>query len=365
MKNLRVSAIILIITLAATSLYAQSVQRSNLVSDEIVEFETLMHRLQSHLDEIPFNMNRIAFYNFDIDEDTFTKSGRDYLRTRIKSEFVSHSTTGIVSVPEFESLGRLNVIGTDSTLIISSSTFTTPDETASKLLELGQKYSLDGYLEGTLQYRSREGYLLNIRLTRPSSREVVWSKNITSRNFLPEEDHDKGSLVLINIGTGLLNTNQYTFGGDSYSDDLLALDYSFALTIRQPVNHNNGGYVGLVLGAHYFNLTNLNDAVEIEGMNVFYGQVGFVLTKTLFEKNHSQTDHWVDFNLGANMYIRSESNNVFTINQSVNFNLSRNIGLSLNFNYLLGDNPSLKLEEESKQMHIKNMTYGFGILFRL
>ena len=110
---------------------------------------------------------------------------------------------------------------------------------------MSKKYGIDAFLKGNIQYRNDVGYVISLELISPQTREVLWSKSLVSKDLEPKEEPNKGKLTLIQVGASLLPTNDYLINNNSYSGEILFLDYAARIAFRQPINNKNSGYIGL------------------------------------------------------------------------------------------------------------------------
>lgn len=362
-RILQTSVIILLIavmsieTAAAQSSSEREIERR-------LEFRQLMQNLEETLAEVPFNVQRIVFLRLEHNSARFDDERISYVRDEIESVFSGQPGITILSVPELEVAPVLKISSTDTSLTVENLSPFSATSNPEDLLKIGEKYAIQGYLDGRIQYSEALGYQLNLRITRPESREVVWNKTIETRTFQPEPEKFEGKRTIIAAGAGLHSTFAYQVQGSTHGGDFLNVNYHAALTFRQGMTPRNSGYVGLSGKINFFSLISIDDDGSFEEFSKLVPEVGVTFFKTFIERSDIPNDHWIEAYLGVNMLFPPQSDNLFSVNQGVFLNLTDNLGIALDIQYLLSDEHILFDEDTNNSLILNNLGYGIRFLLR-
>lgn len=363
LKRLR-NSILLIVALGwvVPDLYAQFHERD---VERQLEFRLLMNMLDETLSEVPFNMQRIVFLRLEHNAERFSEDQITYIRDEIERVFAARPGITMLSVPELEVSPVLHITSSDTSLIVKNLSPFSATSNPEDLMRIGQKYAIQGYLSGRIQYSEAIGYQLNLRLIRPESREVTWNKTIETRTFEPEPERIEARRTIIAVGAGLQSTQNYLIQGISYGGKFLTMNYAGSITFRQPMTANNSGYIGLTGGLSFISLLNRDDDGSFTEFSKLIPSAGVTFFKTFLPRMEEPVDHWLEVYLGANMFFPSGNDNLFSVNQGFYLNLSDNLGVAVDLQYLLMDTPHIGDEETNTRLNLNNLGYGLRFLFRL
>lgn len=331
------------------------------------QLQNVLTKLKAELENVPFNIQTIATQKFSYDSVRIRDQGYKLIKHEIERVFREHGRIKVLTLQEFEAQKVLYISGTDSTLSLrNTSRSASEKENSIRLLELSQKYGIDAFMKGHIQYDYSLGYVVTLELISPTSREVLWSKSLVSKSLQPEEEPYKGKLTLIEAGASLIPTTGYQLQGAPYSGEILLFDYGFRLALRQPINNENSGYIGLQAGYHYYSvMPKGSEESDYQGFNSSVYEFGAKFYKTLAEKTEQENEYWLSLYLGPNLLIPANSPNLFGLSQGVNVNMSDNLGVALDLQYLLTSTPSIENENETKNLQLNTIGYGIKILLRL
>lgn len=334
---------------------------------QYTKLQHVMDKLKEEVENIPHTITRIATQSMSYDTTRLTPQGYRLIRHEIEGVFRDHGRTKMLSLEEFRRDKVLQVIGTDSTLSLRNTMRSADErENSIRLLELSQKYGVDAFMKGDIQYRYDVGYVIMLELISPQSREVIWSKSLVSKDLNPPKKPSGGKTTLITAGASLVPTNQYTVNGSMYGGDILLLDYSARLVFRQAINSKNSGYIGIRGGYHYYNVMPKGDEVNgYEPYDTSIYEVGAVFYKTLAEKAERKNDYWLELYVGPNLLMVSNGQNQFGLAQGINLNISENLGLALDAQYLFNQSPEIESEDQTRNIQLNTIGYGLKILLRL
>jgi len=96
--------------------------------------------------------------------------------------------------------------------------------------------------------------------------------------------------------------------------------------------------------------------------------VGAVFYKTIGDKANTENEHWVDLFVGPNLLVSTNSKNLFSLTQGINVNVSENLGVTLDVQYLFSSTPTLENGNDAtiqKTVQLNTIGYGVKVLLRL
>jgi hypothetical protein len=292
----------------------------------------------------------------------------------------------VLSPPELEPNDKLKIIGNDSTLqILNMQGRSLADVSPEMLEEISYKYGVQGLVELSLQRREPEGLVIGIRVMNPQSREVVWSNSFISNPPIVLPTLNQGSQKLVSFGITTRSSdswyrNQYSTttssndstgaGTDSTSttfshqaDTLLRqalTDFSLTFSYRQPLDLENSSYIGFTAGYHI--IRSQNRDLTLFDISLF--DLGLVYYQALSEKNPDIDEYRVVFYSKLNMQfpLGNKDGEMFMLEPGVQFNLSKNIGLSVFGNLMLAGE-TIKLPNKDRITY-KQTGIGFHAVLR-
>ncbi|MCA9731503.1 hypothetical protein KC799_05210 [candidate division KSB1 bacterium] len=128
--------------------------------------------------EVSTEMERIAVYHLKVDERYIPPALRQHIEARIADIFRTLETPVLVSLPE---LNTMKVVSTDSSFRIVN-TLPSPDE----LWKIGKRLRIDGFIDGAVTYMPGKAMLLDLKLNKVGTNEVVWSRSFAAYAEDPE-----------------------------------------------------------------------------------------------------------------------------------------------------------------------------------
>lgn len=355
---------LIIFLLSAPIVFAQPETINTKQVKAYKQLDGLLNKLKEEVENVPFNVNRIATHEISYDSTLFTRSGIQLIKNRIEGVFVEKSGVELVELDDRESNKTLHIVGSDSSLVLRN-TSNNSENNSDKLMALGEKYGIDAFLKGHVQYKESLGYIVSLQLFEPSSRSVIWSKSFVSE-YIEGEKPYKGKTVLVSTGALNTGTDAYTINGSVYQGDVMLLDYNSDFIIRQSINQDNDGYLGIGAGYHYYSLISIGEQQQnYESISTSAFDFGVLFYKTWAEKSEQKGEYWVELFLGPKMLFMANSENSLSLKQGININVAENIGIALDFNYLLTPNTNLANQDQSKNLELNSIGYGVKILLRL
>ncbi len=170
----RFAALLMLAACLASAATAQSPPQdpfapSNTGLRQIAE---IMGRLAKTMGDIPPNVDRIALTQVKVDPKDFSPGMSRYIQAQIEEVFRKEGRRTVVTAPE---LRTFRVVATDSTFKFSNTLPSMED-----LWRLGDKLRVDGYIEGSCSKSSDNDVILNLKVFRHRTGEIVWSASFVA-----------------------------------------------------------------------------------------------------------------------------------------------------------------------------------------
>lgn len=290
----------------------------------------ITQQLIPELSDLPVNIRRMAIYKINYDASSFSNETIAYIKGEIESTFRENAPVSVISPPELDPTDKLKIVGSDSALQVMNIKGRSLADMSPELLEgVAGKYSVSGLTELTIQKKQTEGLVVNIRIMSPQSREIVWSQSIAAFPVREKKEVDIGKRVVIHFGATAMENESYTSvtpPASEISVNSVSLNYNLGLRYRQPLNEDNSGYLGIFTGV---NVLKANEDTEFE--TVFW-EVGISFDHALSQKTESINDYRLMFGVDASIWMaqNNRQGNLITLNPSLMFNLTENIGFEIN-----------------------------------
>lgn len=332
--------------------------------------DQIMNQMSEELNNIPFNIRRVAVYKINYSSFRFTNEEVEYIRAEIEHALRQYAGLTVLSPPELEPNDKMKIIGSDSTLqILNVRGRSLADVSPEFLNEITGKYGVQGLVELSIQRRFPEGLVIALRMMNPNSREVVWTKSFVSNKYKVEEKIDKGKTSVIKFGAGsrtgenifypdtLFRADSTFAFGDSVVNDIV-IDLHASYTYRQPLNSDNSAYIGFTGGIH------LLRARAADEFTMTFLEFGTTYYQAISSINEDLNLYRVMFYLNGNIQfpLGSQKGEIFSASPGLLFNLSDNIGLSIYSNFILsGETITLK---NNQQVTFNKLGYGIQGIIR-
>ena len=348
--------------------------------------EKIQEQLNPSLTDFPASVRRIAIYKINYSALRFTNEEVEYIRAEVEYSMRQYAGLTVLSPPELEPNDKLKIVGNDSTLqILNMQGRSLADVSPEMLEEISYKYGVQGLIELSLQRREPEGLVIGIRVMNPQSREIVWSNSFISNPpvVLPTLNQGNQKLVTFGITTRSSDSwyrNQYatttisndttSAGADStanafshQADTLLRqalTDFSITFTYRQPLDLENSSYIGF--SAAYHIIRSQNRDLTLFDISLF--DIGLIYYQALSEKVPDIDEYRVVFysKLSTQFPLGNQKGEMFMLEPGLQFNLSKNIGLSVFGNLMLAGE-TIKLANKDRLTY-KQTGFGFHAVIR-
>lgn len=141
-------------------------------STGIRQIGEIMGRLSKTMGDIPPNIDRLALSQIKTDPKDFSPGMSRYIQAQIEEIFRKEGRRTVVTSPE---LRTFRVVATDSTFKFSNTLPTMED-----LWKLGDKLRVDGFIEGSCSKSADNDVILNLKVFRHRTGEVVWSNSFVA-----------------------------------------------------------------------------------------------------------------------------------------------------------------------------------------
>jgi hypothetical protein len=141
-------------------------------STGIRQIGEIMSRLAKSMGDIPPNVDRLALSQIKVDPRQFDPGMARYIQAQIEEVFRKEGRRTVVTSPE---LRTFRVVSTDSTFKFSNTLPSMED-----LWRLGDKLRVDGYIEGSCSKSSDNDVILNLKVFRHRTGEIVWSSSFVA-----------------------------------------------------------------------------------------------------------------------------------------------------------------------------------------
>ncbi|MBW8886407.1 MAG: hypothetical protein JF616_01510 [Fibrobacteres bacterium] len=187
-------AIALLVTFAAAAVDKPPSDPFAPSSTGLRQIAEIMSRLAKSMGDIPPNVDRMALSQIKVDPRQFDPGMARYIQAQVEDVFRKEGRRTIVTSPE---LRTFRVVATDSTFKFSNTLPSMED-----LWRLGDKLRVDGYIEGSCSKSADGDVIMNLKVFRHRTGEIVWS-------------------------------NSFVAGPNEKKPDILNLDYSVSANLRR------------------------------------------------------------------------------------------------------------------------------------
>ncbi len=346
-------------------LYAQSFE-----SGDPYLMDQIMEDMEQELNDVPANIRRVAVYKINYSSLRFTNEEIEYIRSEIEYAFRQYAGLIVLSPPELEPNDKMKIVGSDSTLqILNIRGRSLADVSPELLLEITEKYGVQGLIELSVQRRTPEGLVVALRMMNPQSREIVWTKSFVSNEKPVVEEFDKGKTHVIKFGVGsrtgnniftpdsLVARDSSFVAGDSTLSDII-VDIGATYTYRQPLNKENSAYLGFTGGFHVLRPR------EADEFKMTLLEFGVTYYQAIGQKIEDIDAYRVAFYLNGNVQfpLGKEDGQMFSASPGLLLNLTENLGIAVYSNITLsGETITL---ENTQQVTFDKLSYGIQGIIR-
>jgi len=278
--------------------------------DDVLKLaEEIFQQIPRDLSEIDPQLGRIAVYRLETDNKFISASLQEHIKSRLLEIMSQLDQPRVVSLPK---LNTLQISSTDTTFSILNS-LPTPED----VWRVGKKLRVDAFLEGNLTYIPKKALLVDLRLNRIGTNEVLWAKSYSAyeKNLkLPKINPLRKS---INAGLEIFNVDVTVPTDSLISSDFSnrLIQYSAYVGVYQYVTPKSRLRYELRLGLSY-----LSEGIQLNnasfGKNSFYYDSGStfqfgrpssfnirsLLTSAIAENKQNPAGDWLSVYLSITRY---------------------------------------------------------------
>lgn len=329
-----------------------------------------MEDMEEQLNDVPANIRRIAVYKINYSSLRFTNEEIEYIRSEIEYAFRQYAGLTVLSPPELEPNDKMKIVGSDSTLqILNIRGRSLADVSPEMLLEITEKYGVQGLVELSVQRRSPEGLVIALRMMNPQSREIVWTKSFVSNKKPVVVEVEKGKTSLINLVVGSrVGNNIFTpdslaardssfVAGDSVLSEIV-VNIGATYTYRQPLNSDNSAYLGFTGGFHALLPR------EVDEFDMTLIEFGITYYQAVGKKIEDINAYRVAFYLNGNIQfpLGKPEGQMFSANPGLLLNLTQNLGVAV-YSQITLSGETITLDN-TQQVTFDKLSYGIQGIIR-
>ncbi len=352
--------VIPVLRLILISLFFSLIGRNTVAQSDALLVEKAIAKLQDMTSDIPTDVRRVSVYRLNYNESLLSEETIEYIVSRIEQTLKEYSALTIISPPELKPSNELKIFGRDSTIQISNTKGRSLAESSSTLLlETTQKYAIHALIEVSVQKKAIEGFIINIRMKRPESLEIIWVKTLISNQVFPKEEIDKGKLIFLNVGVETVTGESFIVDSTTTESEQQILNFNASLTFRQPIDDSNSSYFGIRGGFNIYKGT--QDSLY----NATLLSLGATFQYGLGEKNELINGNRLLLTLDADIRfaLTKYEGSIFTISPGVQFNFTESISAGLYArNIISGD--ELRQKDANQSITFNRLSYGLQCVFR-
>jgi hypothetical protein len=317
----------------------------------------VINDIPNNLYDLPAGVQRVVLYEVE------SNIPKVYLRSEdLELQLTTKLTQmgiRVVFLPEFASKINLKIRSTDSTIVIDnrkpvSRLKSNPYEFNRVCLE----NNIQGLFRCFLHYDSVNGPKLSMSILHPSSKNLLWMKQID----LSKESIVKQTDFSFNFGLGFQNIREIrAAGGDTaLTKDLIAVPYFVGLNYMQYLNPARNQQLGIGLKLRIVNQTPVvyNDVNLGPLSAAFIPSVGITYKAHFLKKKTVIPSYWMGFQLGLNYFNYNQS--FMGLEQLVSFHVSNRMQLGLRLEQTLSEFDSYANEDQF-EVKLDNINYALQI----
>lgn len=364
--------VLILVGLYLGSANYSSAQTPSQAEEKILQLmEEIFNQIVTDVPEIDPNLGRIAVYRLEVDNKHISTHMREHFEGRLVEILRNLEHPALVALPEFNTL---KITSNDTSFSITN-TLPTPDE----LGRIGRRLRIDAFIEGNLVYLPERALLLDLRLNRTGTNEVLWAKSYSAfekQLQLPAVNPLKKSL------NGGLEIFQLTFKSDV--DSLLHQDskdrlihYSIYFGLYQFITPKSRLRYELRLGLSF-----LSEGVKLRNnkfqTDTFYSNttgtqasrlssvnVRSLIVSTIAENKGNPSGDWLAVYFAATRYFTVNMPDLTGIGVGIRSDINSHFSLSAGLSAILGrefDSVPIRSTGERIRLRVRGLHYEFLFL---
>lgn len=317
----------------------------------------VLNDIPNNLYDLPAGVQRVVLYEIE------SNIPKVYLRSEdLELQLTTKLTQmgiKVVFLPEFASKINLKIRSTDSTIVIDnrkpvSRLKSNPYEFNRVCLE----NNIQGLFRCFLHYDSVNGPKLSMSILHPSSKNLLWMKQID----LSKESIVKQTDFSVNFGLGFQNINEIRAAGEdtALAQNLMAVPYFVGVNYLQYLNTARSQQLGIGARLRIVNQTPISYSDTSLGnlSSAFIPSVGITYKAHFLKKKTVIPSYWMGFQLGLNYFNYNQS--FIGLEQLVSFHVSNRMQLGLRLEQTLSEFDSYA-NDSQYEVKLDNINYALQI----
>jgi hypothetical protein len=272
-------------------------------STGLVQIGEIMNRMSKSMGDIPPDVERIAVYQIRLEPRQFDAGTARYIQAQVEETFRKEGRRTVVSSPE---LRTFRVVSTDSTFRLTNTTLSLDE-----LWRLGEKLHVDAFLEGSCSKSADGDVIMNFKLFRHKTGEIVWSgsfvagPNEKKAEILNLDYSVSGSLRLFPVKVAYIPNGVTDAQGlpefDTVSD-LRMTQYAMEATVSEAVTSDKWLVFSVTAG---YGLATSSGGPDSLGINLSLQTLkfGVEMLGVFFRKPNPDLGYWLGAYAGYQEFI--------------------------------------------------------------
>ncbi len=333
--------------------------------------EEVLDKVAKEIDTIDPTLGRVAVYRIQADQGWFPPPLRDHFRNRLVEVLRQLESPKVVTLPE---LNTLKITSTDTSFTIINAL-----PAPSELWRVSRSLRVDAFFEGNLAYLPGKALMLDLRLNRTGTNEVLWAGSFAAyeQMRMPSNNPFKFSL----IG----GVEVFPVELEAAADAVLRSDFNGKIT-HQSVYLGVFHYLWEKSRLRYelrLGLSFLNEGVRLSSdqfaSNSFYAEgkggigaarpisynIRSLIYSTLIENRKSATSDWLSFYLSLTRYFTLNMPDVTGLGLGLRTDVGEHFSFSMGFNLIMGQEfvgTPLELGQVAYKMRVSGLQYELFML---
>jgi len=327
----------------------------------IQQFYDILRQLEKAMGDIPPDIERMALYNLRVDRASFSPGMAKFFQNKVEETFLKYGRRQIVEAPE---LKATRIVSTDTSFQMTNQL-----PTQEELWRVGEKLRLDAYIEGSLTRSEVGDVMLNLKVFKHKTAEVVWSGS-----FISGPNETKLSFPFMEFGLrlslGYLPVTSYV-GTQTLQGSALKLSlyqYGAEVTVGEAANSQRRLYLTAAGGLMVLVPVpgNARDSIVGDLSSYYTATAGADLLYVFVPKQDNDDGYWLGSYIGVRTYLPQK---LITLRQGFTSRITRHFTIAGGFQFmpLLDELTSSKSLFGSSKYELKlgNPNYEISIQYAL
>ena len=320
-----------------------------------VNFDRLLEAVQEVQFPVVPEVKRIAIVDFEYSRRDIADNIADMVMVTLEQALTTNGYQ-VVKIPELHSHPVTYIQSKDSSIRISHlKPANKIRSSGDSLFMLMRKYGIQGFIDCTLSYDLSYGYMLFVQLSEGSTRILLSSKMLMSKH---ERSHLAVNSFHVDAGLGSFVNSFFEPPNKKKTFAASSNTFNTNFTWRQSFNYRNTGYFGYNIGLDIIQSISSSDSLGYN-FTSYVPHAGIKYYLSFLKRNNDDQDYYMEFYQGVGIY-SSRSFTLF-LEQGLNLNLTKNMGMAVNFKYLFGH---VELPHPNTILDLGNLNFGVNTYFR-